>query len=798
MPLIIISVEKFVKSTFCIGALAGIMAVRCLLSAQATTEPEAPFRDVASALQRMIQREMKNQSLPAVSIALVDDQRVVWSEGFGLADPPKQVRATPQTIYRVGSVSKLFTDTALMQMVEKGQLDLDAPVQRYLPEFHPANPFGTPITLRELMSHRSGLVREPPIGHYFDATEPTLKQTVDSLNQTTLVYAPGTHTKYSNAAVAVAGYVLQRQAGQPFAHYLQDAVLRPLGMSQSSFVPTPQVLANLAHSYMWTYDGRVFDAPSFQLGMAPAGCMYSSVLDLSKFVSMLLAGGEASSGRILKPETLHTMWQPQFSDGKDGDGFGIGFRLQNFDGRRLVGHGGAIYGFATELEALPDDKLGVAVVTTMDSANSVMTKIANEALRLMLAAKAGSPLPQIPETTAIPIELARAAAARYISGTRPFDLMEESGSLSVLAASGGEKVALRQAGDDLIEDSRLGYGPKLQIFPDALKLDETVFRRVPDVEPPPSPHVWDGLIGEYGWDYDTLHILEKDGRLTSLIEWYDYEPLQQISTDTYRYPARGLYDGETLHFTRDAKGRATEVRVGAVVFKRRAVGPADGKIFRIQPLKPVAELRKEALAVQPPRETGSFKQPELVELTSLDPTIKLDIRYATTNDFLSTPMYQQARAFMQRPAAEAVARANQELRKQGYGLLIHDAYRPWYVTKMFWDATPEPDRIFVADPSQGSRHNRGCAVDLTMYKLSTGRAVEMVGVYDEMSPRSYPYYPGGTSHQRWLRGVLRHAMEEQGFSVYEAEWWHFDFAEWQKYPILNKTFEQLDSESGSH
>ena len=429
----------------------------------------------------------------------------------------------------------------------------------------------------------------------------------------------------------------------------------------------------------------------------------------------------------------------------------------------------------------------------MDSANASMTKVANEALRLMLAAKAGSPLPTIPETSPVPIELARAAAARYGSAEHGLDLLEESGKFSVLATDGGEKVVLRQTGNDLIEDDRIAYGTTMQIFPDAVKTKETVYRRMSDTEPKAPPHAWDGLIGEYGWDYDTLYILEKDGKLTSLIEWYDYEPLEQIAPDVYRYPAKGLYDGETLTFKRDASGRANEVRVGYVVFKRRAVGPADGKIFRIKPLKAVAELRKEALASQPPQESGVFKKPDLVELTASYPTIKLDIRYATTNDFLSTPMYQQARAFMQRPAAEAVVRANQELHKQGYGLLIHDAYRPWYVTKMFWDGTPEPDRIFVADPSQGSRHNRGCAVDLTMYELATGRPVQMVGVYDEMSPRSYPFYPGGTSRERWLRAVLRHAMEEQGFAVYETEWWHFDYYDWQSYPILNETFEQLES-----
>src|SRR5438477_558333 len=108
--------------------------------------------------------------------------------------------------------------------------------------------------------------------------------------------------------------------------------------------------------------------------------------------------------------------------------------------------------------------------------------------------------------------------------------------------------------------------------------------------------------------------------------------------------------------------------------------------------------------------------------------------------------------------------------RQGYGLLIHDGYRPWYVTKMFWEATPEKNRMFVADPSKGSRHNRGCAVDLTLYDLKTGKPAQMTGGYDEFSDRSYPDYPGGTTLQRWHRDLLRRSMDEQGFTVYEAEW----------------------------
>src|SRR6266446_6429365 len=209
----------------------------------------------------------------------------------------------------------------------------------------------------------------------------------------------------------------------------------------------------------------------------------------------------------------------------------------------------------------------------------------------------------------------------------------------------------------------------------------------------------------------------------------------------------------------------------------------------MKPVHPIDGLRFVALAAKPPEESGSFRKPELVELALLNPSIHLDIRYATSNDFLGTPVYSQARAFLQRPAADTLLRVQQKLKPLGYGLLIHDAYRPWYVTKIFWDATPPEGKIFVADPEKGSRHNRGCAVDLTLYDLKTGQAVEMVGGYDEFSDRSYADYPGGTSRQRWHRDLLRRAMEAEGFTVYEAEWWHFDFRDWREYALGNRTFE---------
>src|SRR5580658_5721250 len=126
--------------------------------------------------------------------------------------------------------------------------------------------------------------------------------------------------------------------------------------------------------------------------------------------------------------------------------------------------------------------------------------------------------------------------------------------------------------------------------------------------------------------------------------------------------------------------------------------------FRITPLRPVEQLRADALKAQPPPEPGNFLKPDLVELVRLDPTIKLDIRYATSNNFLGVPVYTTARALLQRPAAEALVRVHRRLEKDGYGLLVHDAYRPWEITKLFWEATPDEGRIFVADPAKGSKH----------------------------------------------------------------------------------------------
>ena len=322
---------------------------------------------------------------------------------------------------------------------------------------------------------------------------------------------------------------------------------------------------------------------------------------------------------------------------------------------------------------------------------------------------------------------------------------------------------------------------------------------LPGPKPPDVPPLWKPWIGEYGTAIpsapvsSTELVSERDGYIVLS------GPITSSGSLRYENGERFRAEGSSpeAHGLR-ISGSGERQLVLSDIVRAKSTPDANAQTqILIKPVKPIDDLRSIALAASPPKETGDFRKPDLVELALLGTNIHLDIRYATANDFLGTPVYSQARAFLQRPAAEALLRAQHKLKPLGYGLLIHDAYRPWYVTKIFWEATPPEGKIFVADPAQGSRHNRGCAVDLTLYDLATGKPIEMPGTYDEMSPRSFPDYPGGTSLQRWHRDLLRRAMESEGFTVYEAEWWHFDYKDWKEYPILNVPFEKLGLDAGA-
>lgn len=201
-----------------------------------------------------------------------------------------------------------------------------------------------------------------------------------------------------------------------------------------------------------------------------------------------------------------------------------------------------------------------------------------------------------------------------------------------------------------------------------------------------------------------------------------------------------------------------------------------------------------ALAQSGPPKEANKREADLVELITLDNSIKLDIRYATADNFVGRQVYPEARAFLQRPAAEALVRVNKKLKKKHLGLVIFDGYRPWAITKLFWEVTPEDKRKFVANPDKGSKHNRGCAVDLSIYDLKTGKLIDMPSGYDEFSERASPDYKGGTDKERSNRDMLRRLMEKEGFTVNSNEWWHFDYKNWEDYAIYDISFAEASKD----
>ena len=214
--------------------------------------------------------------------------------------------------------------------------------------------------------------------------------------------------------------------------------------------------------------------------------------------------------------------------------------------------------------------------------------------------------------------------------------------------------------------------------------------------------------------------------------------------------------------------------------------------FYIIPIKEISELREISKNSNPPILDSLDSHKKLVDLKKLDDEFQLDIRYASTNNFMRSKFYKNERAFFNMSAADRLIEAKNELKELGYGIIIYDAYRPWFVTKMFWEGTPENLKHFVANPENGSSHNKGCAIDIGLYDIETGESIVMISGYDEFTERAYPNYMGGSKKQRDIRDMLIKVMERNDFTVYEYEWWHFNYNGCDS-GIMNYSFEELDS-----
>ena len=384
--------------------------VAAWLASGCAFEPQRPdtvapgdYASVKAYVTALIRAEMKRHDVAGLSLALVDDQRVVWSEGFGFADRERGVPASERTVYRVGSISKLFTDTAVMQLAEAGRLDIDAPFAAYVSEFPLDSDLrpGVPLTARMLMTHHAGLPRDRLKG-FMTSRPASFDDLPGELTRHDGSYAPGTVFSYSNLGVSMLGTAIERVGGMPFAAFMQERLLSPLGMRDSSFEGGPSVSPLMAQGYE---HGRA--APEPPLRDVPAGGLNASAVDMARFIAMQFADGRAGDRQVVRAETVAEMFREQNAGVPLDFDFrvGIGWMLSTFgastirDAGPVAHHAGATALFRSQMYVLPAHKLGVVVLANSGSAAGVVDRVATEALALALQAKTGirQPPPRRPD-----------------------------------------------------------------------------------------------------------------------------------------------------------------------------------------------------------------------------------------------------------------------------------------------------------------------------------------------------------------------------------------------------------------
>jgi CubicO group peptidase (beta-lactamase class C family) len=371
--------------------LAPLLVGLALLAGCATPPPipessaRGDFSHTQKYLSWLINREMAQNEITGTSIALIDDQKIIWQQGFGYADLENKIPATPDTVYRAGSIAKVFTAAAAMQLAEQGKLDIDQPLATALPEFSIKTRFpnAAPVTPRNIMCHHSGLpsnflqglfVREP------DRFESVVANIRDEYQAFPANYV----FSYSNLGMALLGAAIQKVSGEPFEAYMERSFFQPLGMTQSSFTPRPIAKA---------YD-RNKEIEVFSLRDMPAANLLSNVVDLSQFIKMQFADGKAGQHQILSATSTLEMVRIQNKDFPltFGQFVGLGWMMSGIDvpgGGPVASHGGSLPDSHSMMAILPEHKLGVVILSNSATSHVAVSKIATEALRLMLEAKTG-------------------------------------------------------------------------------------------------------------------------------------------------------------------------------------------------------------------------------------------------------------------------------------------------------------------------------------------------------------------------------------------------------------------------
>ncbi|CAB1084316.1 hypothetical protein JY97_11865 [Alkalispirochaeta odontotermitis] len=508
--------------------LIAIVFLAVIIISGCATAPKMPESIIAGNydytkryLTWLIQKEMKRNQVVGLSIAIVDDQKVVWAQGFGYSDKEKKTPATPETVYRIGSISKLFTDMAVMKLVEAGKVDIDRPLKVFLPQFSIRSRFpdSGPITPRNIMTHHSGLPSSIAKGMSTGEPPATL---LDRLKEEYTAYPTNYVLAYSNTGLALLGLMIEQVSDTGFSEYADQNILSPIGMRQSSFKRTPVVEELLSKGYR---NGKEME--QVPLRDVSAGSMYSNVNDLCQFMQMVFAGGNVGGRQILQRQTIEKMLRPQNQDAvlESPNLIGLGWFLQKsrFSGDigevLVASHGGGTPLFRTSLAIIPQKKLGVVILTNSTEGRK-MGKVRREALKSALEAKIGKTIERRKEKVLPPDEVATEVllenfVGRYATLTTLGSVERKGPKLN--ATLDNYKFRLVPSSDGKFGVARKFLGifpmkkigslelPKIQAsridIDDrqllSIRYDNRIWFYAEKIEPAPIPSSWQNMLGRY-------------------------------------------------------------------------------------------------------------------------------------------------------------------------------------------------------------------------------------------------------------------------------------------------------------
>ena len=313
--------------------------------------------DLEAFLDGIVPQQLERENIAGATISIVKDGKLLFARGYGYSDVAnKKPVVADETLFRPGSISKLFTWTSVMQLQEQGKLDLDRDINDYL-DFKIPDAFGQPITLKNILTHTAGFEEQVKDLFATGDVSPDLGQYVKT-HIPTRIYPPGTVPAYSNYATALAGYIVERVSGRPFSDYVAENIFRPLGMARSTFVqPLPaDFIPAMSNGYRRASDS---EPVSFEVVVPfPAGSLTTTSTDMAKFMLAHLQEGSLGDGRILRPETVRLMHSRLFALDPAANGMAHGFYEETRNGHRIVGHGGDTIAFHSDLHLIPDAGVG--------------------------------------------------------------------------------------------------------------------------------------------------------------------------------------------------------------------------------------------------------------------------------------------------------------------------------------------------------------------------------------------------------------------------------------------------------